>query len=211
MSSNVPCPTFYKNEITEEDIKKLKEIFSKMEKDRNASGFLFPVDYKALQLFDYPKVIKNPMDLGTCKTKLLNREYKIFQELMEDLNLIWENCRKYNIADSAIVKCANICDKKMRQLIEKQFKNAKPKNEAIIKKDDKLADDDKAKLIEMVRKQSNDSLTHIVKIILKSCPEGIEDIDNDKLQIKVDVLTYKEFDLIKDYITKSNNEKESNE
>ena len=203
MSTNSSVPAFYKNEITQESIKKLKEIFGKMEKDKKAFGFLAPVDYESLQLFDYPNIIKHPMDLGTCKKKLLNGEYKIFQELMDDLNLIWENCRTYNLPESDIVKYANDCDKKMRQLIEKQFKNMKPKVDTV-KKDDKLSADDKAKLIDMVRQQSDECLTQIVKIILKARPDGIEDIDNDKLQIKVDFLTYKEFDLIKEYIEKAN-------
>jgi len=202
MSSNSSIPAFYKNEIREDDIKKLKEIFGKMEKDRKAAGFLEPVDYEGLQLYDYPTIIKHPMDLGTCKTKLLNGDYKIFQELMDDLNLIWSNCRTYNQAGSEIVKCANDCDKKMRSLIEKQFKNSKPKAEGKAK-DSKISDEDKNKLIDMIRQQSDESLTQIVKIILKANPDGIEDIDNDKLQIKVDLLTYKEFDLIKECIDKS--------
>ena len=212
MSSNSSFPAFYKREITDSDKNKLIEIFSKIEKDRNASGFLEPVDWESLNLIDYPKVIKHPMDLRTCKGKLLNGEYKLFKDLMHDLNLIWTNCRTYNVPGSEIVNCANACEKKMRQLIEKQFKNAKVQAEpkaAAIKKDDKLSDNDKAKLIEMVRKQSNESLTQIVKMILKACPEGIEDIDNDKLQIRVDFLTYKEFYLIKEYIEKVN--KEENE
>ena len=217
MSSNSSVPAFYKREISHDEIKKLKEIFGKMEKDKKALGFLEPVDYKGLQLFDYPTIIKHPMDLGTCKKKLLNGEYKIFQELMDDLNLIWENCRTYNLPESDIVKCANDCEKKMRLLIDKQFKNLKPKVETI-KKDDKLSTDDKQKLIDMVRQQSDECLTQIVKIILKTCPEGIEDIDNDKLQIKVDFLTYKEYELIKEYIEKiniennaQNNEKEKSD
>jgi hypothetical protein len=50
------------------------------------------------------------------------------------------------------------------------------------------------------------SLTQIVKIILKNCPEGIEDIDSDKLQIKIDFLTIKEFNLINEYVEKINGE-----
>ena len=57
MSSNSSIPAFYKNEIREDDIKKLKEIFGKMEKDRKATGFLEHVDYESLQLFDYPTII----------------------------------------------------------------------------------------------------------------------------------------------------------
>ena len=203
MSSNSTIPSYYKREISQDEIKKLKDIFGKMEKDKKAFGFLEPVDYKGLNLLDYPTIIKHPMDLGTCKKKLLNGEYKIFQELMDDLNLIWDNCRTYNLPDSDIVKCANDCEKKMRQLIDKQFKNMKAKVETV-KKDDKLSFDDKQKLIDMIRQQSDECLTQIVKIILKACPDGIEDIDNDKLQIKVDFLTYKEYDLIKEYIGKTN-------
>ena len=65
---------------------------------------------------------------------------------------------------------------------------------------------DKAKLIETIRQQSNEGLTQIVKIILKNCPEGIEDIDSDKLQIKIDFLTTKEFNLINEYVEKTNSE-----
>ena len=42
---------------------------------------------------------------------------------MSDINLIWKNCRQYNQTGSDIVKIANHYDKKMKQLIDKQFKN----------------------------------------------------------------------------------------
>ena len=186
MSSNSSKPEYYKNEITEEDLKKLEEIMDKMINDKNAFDFKEPVDYEALGLLDYPTIIKHPMDLGTCKNKLLNGEYKIFQEFIDDVNLIWENC-------------------KIRQLIDKQFKNAKAKIEPS-KNKNQLTAADKAKLIETIRQQSNEGLTQIVKIILKNCPEGIEDIDSDKLQIKIDFLTTKEFNLINEYVEKTNSE-----
>ena len=205
MSSNISKPEYYKNEITEEDRKKLEEIMDKMINDKNAFDFKEPVDYEGLGLLDYPKVVTHPMDLGTCKNKLLNGEYKIFQEFIDDVNLIWENCRKYNVQGSAIVKKANTLDKKIRQLIDKQFKNAKAKIEPS-KNKNQLTAADKAKLIETIRQQSNEGLTQIVKIILKNCPEGIEDIDSDKLQIKIDFLTLKEFNLINEYVEKTNAE-----
>ena len=88
MSSNSSIPAFYKNEIREDDIKKLKEIFGKMEKDRKAAGFLEPVDYEGLQLYDYPTIIKHPMDLGTCKTKLLNGDYWKLSDY--DFDFLWK-------------------------------------------------------------------------------------------------------------------------
>ena len=198
-------PAYYKNEITDDEIKKLEKIFDTIERDNQAYEFLAPVDYVALNILDYPKIITHPMDLGTVKKNLLNGEYKIFQDFMSDLNLIWKNCRTYNLPGSEIVKMANHCDKKMKSLIDKQFKNYKGKWDSSKSKNENssLTLSDKTKLIESIREQSNEGLTQIVKIILRECPKGIEDIDNEKLQIKIDLLDYKTFDLINQYLEKN--------
>lgn len=205
--SNSKEPAYYKNEITEVEIKKLEKIFATMEKDYHSSEFLAPVDYIALGILDYPKVITHPMDLGTVKKNLLNGEYKIFEELMSDLNLIWQNCRTYNIPGSDIVKLADYCDKKMKNLIDKQFKNMKNKENSGKPKSNNnnssLTLTQKTQLIELIRDQSNEGLTQIVKIILKECPKGIEDIDTEKLQIKIDLLDYKTYELINQYVEKN--------
>ena len=206
-------PAYYKNEINEEEIKKLEKIFDTMEKDSQAFEFLQPVDYVALNILDYPKIITNPMDLGTVKKNLINGEYKIFQDFMSDINLIWKNCRTYNLPGSEIVKMANHCDKKIKQLIDKQFKNYQNKGGSTKNKNENntLTLAEKTKLIESIREQPNEGLTQIVKIILKECPKGIEDIDSEKLQIKVDLLDKKTYESINQYLEKnnssSNNEK----
>ena len=199
-------PAYYKNEINEEEIKKLEKIFDIMEKDNQAFEFLNPVDWEGLQILDYPKIIAHPMDLGTVKKNLLNGEYKIFQDFMSDINLIWKNCRTYNLPGSEIVKMANHCDKKIKQLIDKQFKNYQNKGGSTKNKNENstLTLSEKTKLIESIREQPNEGLTQIVKIILKECPKGIEDIDSEKLQIKVDLLDKKTFDSINQYLEKNN-------
>ncbi|GFP54840.1 hypothetical protein ACSS6W_002727 [Trichoderma asperelloides] len=45
---------------------------------------------------DYYNFIKNPMDLGTMTKKLKSLSYKSKTEFVVDLNLIWDNCLKYN-------------------------------------------------------------------------------------------------------------------
>ena len=45
---------------------------------------------------DYYKVITKPMDIGTMLKKLKNTEYKSKKDFMNDLELIWANCLKYN-------------------------------------------------------------------------------------------------------------------
>jgi len=45
---------------------------------------------------DYHNVIKYPMDIGTVSKKLRGTAYKSKREFVDDLNLIWSNCLKYN-------------------------------------------------------------------------------------------------------------------
>lgn len=214
-------PAYYKNKIEDEEIKKLMKIFEIMQKDQKAKEFLKPVDYIGLNLLDYPKIISHPMDLGTVRINLENGEYETFQDLMSDLNLIWRNCRTYNIPGSEIVKMANHCDKRMKSLIDKQFKNMKPKVDSSKGKKEKekekekvkekenasLSLSEKANLIQNIREQTNENLTQIVKTILKECPKALEDIDNEKLQIKIDLLDLRTYDLINQYLQKNNNDK----
>lgn len=201
-------PAYYKIELGEEEKKKLDKIFNLMENDPQAIDFLVPVDYVALNILDYPTIITHPMDLGTVKKNLENGEYKLFQDFMSDINLIWKNCKTYNKAGSEIVKMALHCEKKMKMLIDKQFKNYQ--NKTTNKKssnNSNLSYEQKTKLIQNIRELNNETLTQIVKIILKDCPKGIEDIDTEKLQIKVDLIDHKTYESINQIIekTKANN------
>lgn len=45
---------------------------------------------------EYYHVIKHPMDLGTMTEKLGRLEYTSGQDFVDDLDLIWANCLKYN-------------------------------------------------------------------------------------------------------------------
>ncbi|KAK7736618.1 Transcriptional activator spt7 [Cytospora paraplurivora] len=45
---------------------------------------------------DYYSVIKHPMDLGTMTKKLKQLQYKSKADFVTDLNLIWDNCLRYN-------------------------------------------------------------------------------------------------------------------
>lgn len=45
---------------------------------------------------DYYNIIKHPMDIGTMLKKLKGYQYKSKKDFVDDLNLIWANCLKYN-------------------------------------------------------------------------------------------------------------------
>ena len=121
--SSTKEPPYLKNPITKDDITKIQKIFSVLENDPQSYDFLEPVDYVTLNLLDYPTIIKHPMDLGTAKKNLLNNKYPTFQEFLNDIDLIWKNCRTYNMQGSDIVKMANHLEKVFKKQMEKQFKN----------------------------------------------------------------------------------------
>ena len=55
-----------------------------------------------MNLNDYPTIVKNPMDLGTVERRLKNEKYKFVEEFLDDVQLIWDNCKLYNLAGSVI-------------------------------------------------------------------------------------------------------------
>ncbi|KAE8152714.1 histone acetyltransferase SAGA/ADA, catalytic subunit PCAF/GCN5 [Aspergillus avenaceus] len=60
----------------------------------HSSAFLTRVNKRDAP--DYYTIIKHPMDLGSMTKKLKALQYKSKQEFVDDLNLIWSNCFKYN-------------------------------------------------------------------------------------------------------------------
>lgn len=53
---------------------------------------------------DYYQVIKHPMDIGSMFKKLKNLAYKSKKDFVDDLNLIWANCLKYNADPSHFLR-----------------------------------------------------------------------------------------------------------
>ncbi|KAM9374594.1 protein polybromo-1 isoform 12-T12 [Phaethornis superciliosus] len=53
---------------------------------------------------DYYQQIKTPISLQQIRTKLKNHEYETLDQLEADLNLMFENAKRYNVPNSAIYK-----------------------------------------------------------------------------------------------------------
>jgi Transcription factor involved in chromatin remodeling, contains bromodomain len=56
-----------------------------------------------LNLIDYPILIKHPMDLGTIKKKLKTNKYKNITDFLDDIQLVWNNCKLYNQEGSVFI------------------------------------------------------------------------------------------------------------
>jgi hypothetical protein len=65
----------------------------------------------------YFKVIKTPMDLGTIKNKMENRDYNSHLDFAGDMRLIFTNCYKYNPPDHDIVAMA----RKLQDVFEMRY------------------------------------------------------------------------------------------
>jgi bromodomain-containing factor 1 len=79
--------------------------------------FLVPVDAVALNIPDYYKIIKQPMDLGTVETKLKDQQYANADEFYTDMKLIFRNCYRYNGPDSPVSGMA----KQLERVFDKKW------------------------------------------------------------------------------------------
>ena len=89
--------------LGKEELRKIKTILQCIIDRKDAYDFLTPVDWKgtsslilALGLTDYTFIIKNPMDLGTINNKLKEDKYRYVEEALDDIQLVWDNCKLYN-------------------------------------------------------------------------------------------------------------------
>uniref|UniRef100_A0A3Q2DAJ8 Bromodomain-containing protein 2 n=1 Tax=Cyprinodon variegatus TaxID=28743 RepID=A0A3Q2DAJ8_CYPVA len=70
-----------------------------------------PVDAYRLNLPDYYKIIKQPMDMGTIKKRLENNFYQTAGECIQDFNTMFTNCYIYNKPTDDIVLMAQSLEK----------------------------------------------------------------------------------------------------
>ena len=73
--------------------------------------FQTPVDALKLNIPDYHKIIKHPMDFGTIKKRLENNYYWSAKECIKDFNTVFTNCYVYNKAGEDIVVMAQTLEK----------------------------------------------------------------------------------------------------
>ncbi|EJT98902.1 Bromodomain-containing protein [Dacryopinax primogenitus] len=87
-----------------------------------AYPFYDPVDYVALNIPDYPKIIKKPMDLSTMKKKLESKTYENAQEFHADFKLMIKNCRLYNPAQSPVREAGE----ELNRIFDEKWKGLPP-------------------------------------------------------------------------------------
>ncbi len=75
----------------EEPIKRVDKIVTSILAQPDAAPFAEPVDWRGLEFYDYPQIIKKMMDLGTNKRRLERGQYGTAHQVAEDVRLVWRN------------------------------------------------------------------------------------------------------------------------
>ena len=82
-----------------------QEVITEMKKARHqlyGGPFMTPVDAVALNIPQYFKIIKKPMDLSTIEKKLSSGQYENAKEFEADIRLMFQNCYKFNPPENPV-------------------------------------------------------------------------------------------------------------
>ena len=101
--------------------KAAQRMLTTLQKDQKAYIFANPVDYIALKILDYPSIVKNPMDFHTIKTKLKDQKYQGIGDFMEDMELVFYNCKLYNGTTTEIGQIGVSVQQEYQKLAEQLY------------------------------------------------------------------------------------------
>ena len=110
-----------KTPLDPQSLQLVHEILASLLSKKESMIFKVPVDYIALNLLDYPKVIKKMMDLGTVEKNLNSSIYDNVETCLDDIQLIWDNCKLYNVEDSIVYKLARKLEVYTQKLVVEKF------------------------------------------------------------------------------------------
>ena len=106
-----PASSAKRNDVDKSDKEVLKGIIRSVAKLPDAEVFLHPVSAEVFP--EYYQVIKTPRDLTSVLEKVSRAP---LQETLEDVRLVWDNCKTYNAEGSAIYEAAH----KLSEFFEEQ-------------------------------------------------------------------------------------------
>uniref|UniRef100_A0A8C3JJV5 Bromodomain adjacent to zinc finger domain 2A n=1 Tax=Calidris pygmaea TaxID=425635 RepID=A0A8C3JJV5_9CHAR len=90
-------------------------ILMEMESHEDAWPFLEPVNPRLVP--GYRRIIKNPMDFATMRSRLLRGGYSSSEEFAADAMLVFDNCQTFNEDDSAVGRAGHA----MRKFFESRW------------------------------------------------------------------------------------------
>jgi len=109
--------------------KKCDQLVKSLMKRSQGVHFSRPLEWKKMGLTDYPKLVKDPMDLGTISERTSKGYYSRLEQFAHDVRLVWKNAFIFNPSDSVYFKAAktlsDVFEKRIEEL-EKETESAAP-------------------------------------------------------------------------------------
>jgi len=181
------------NQWKPEELAECKTILKGIIDDDMSEAFREPVDWEAYELYDYPEIIKEPMDLGTIETKLKSGKYPNSDAYAHDVKLVWKNAMEYNRADSDIYRTAHQFHKsfesKFKKLKKKMSRNksktTKRRKTETNEEQKKVTKADRVKFSQLVNQLSSEELGQLVDKIQRECPKALTEEENDEVEIEI--------------------------
>lgn len=102
-----------KKKTNQLELKFCEAVTNEMFRKKHASfayPFLQPVDPVALNIPNYLKIVKKPMDFGTIHANLKNSVYANAKEYLVDAQLVFQNCFKFNPATDEVHKMGKLTE-----------------------------------------------------------------------------------------------------
>lgn len=209
--------------LDDSKIRELTKLIDVLASDPNAEAFLAPVEWEELELLDYPTVVKNPMDLGTVKQRVVDHKYASFDECFADIQLIWDNCKLYNLAGSDIYRICERMEKSARRELNKfrqqhglPIQSAATPAPTAAKRasaPQRLAEpeqslpastvvtvDMKMEFCSKIKKLPIESLQKFVDYTMQVQGSAVDELENEKVQIRVDDWEVETFDRVNAFV-----------
>lgn len=165
----------------EDALRRISKVVNSTFSRADCGPFREPVDWRSLELYDYPKIIKKMMDLGTVKRKLERNQYKTAKECAEDIRLIWTNCKTYNADGSDFYLLAEGFSKRFEdryKKIQAEFDTGDEETKASIQarneKSLALGLDVKTKFASNLFLLSGMEIGHVIQVLDLRCPQALD-------------------------------------
>lgn len=141
-----------KNKKSQLELKFVETVINEMLKPKYRDfsyPFMQPVDPVALNIPQYLKIIKKPMDLGTVQARLKHGEYTSAKDAKADLDLIFANCYKFNPEGDDVNKMGHMLEdvykrawEKKAEWMEEHAPASEPASASEDEEEDESEDDD---------------------------------------------------------------------
>lgn len=169
----------------------------------------------------YFEVISNPMDLSSVRKKLDSRAYLGVQQFTGDLELITDNCYKFNPPESEVYKCSQEFEKMVKGLLGKQ-KDPDSRINELRKKISQLSSElreleanksqtkkvfslnDRERIGQAIISMTKAQTEKVAEIVQRHC--AYEYIDNDEIELNMQTISDEVVSEINEFIQKTNNE-----